>query len=381
VFATQALCAALASAGCEVEVFTTNVDGAQDAPVPLGEAVPMDGVNVWYFRCAPPRRLYYAPGMASALEERCAEFDLLHLHSVFLWPTWAAARAARRACVPYVVSPRGMLVERLIERRSAWAKRAWLALAGRRMLEGAAAIHATSALEARELARFAFALPRVFEVPNGVGPDSDGGESAVQPDAVSGALGGGRPVVLYIGRVNWKKGIDRVIEAIALVPKARLLIVGNDEEGATPGLEALASRAGVRDRVVFAGPVYGPAKTGLYRRATLCVLASHSENFGNVVLEAMREGCPVVVTPEVGAAEIVREADGGLVVPGDADSLARAFAKLIAEPSLRDAMGQRAREVVVRDYGWRAIAARMLGAYRACPAGKAVDAPKARSNA
>jgi glycosyltransferase involved in cell wall biosynthesis len=381
VFATHGLCAALARAGCEVAVYTTSVDGAQDAPVPLGEAVPMDGVSVWYFRSSMFRRLCYAPGMTRELERRCADFDLLHLHSVFLWPTWAAARTAHRAGVPYVVSPRGMLVGSLIERRSVFAKRAWLALVGRRMLQRSAAIHATSALEARELARLGFALPPVIEVPNGVGPGSDGAGTTRLPAALSGALGAGRPVVLYVGRVNWKKGLDRVIEAISLVPAVVLLIVGNDEEGGTPDLEALAARLGLRERVVFAGPVYGSAKMELYQRATLCVLASDSENFGNVVLEAMREGCPVVVTPEVGAAEIVRRADAGLVVSGDAESLARAFVKLVAESSLRAAMGRRARDAVAREYGWDAIATRMLAAYKTCLAGDRVGTSRARSNA
>jgi len=263
VFATHALCAALVRAGCEVTVYTTSVDGAVDSQVPLGEAVQMDGVSVWYFRCPILRRVCYAPNMASALEDQISLFDLVHLHSVYLWPTWAAARAARRAGIPYIVSPRGMLVERLIERRSPWVKRAWLALAGRRMLEGSAAIHATSALEAQELARFGYALPAVFEVPNGVGREPDLGATTRMAEVLSIALSAGRPIVLYLGRVNWKKGIDRVIEAMAMVPEALLLIVGNDEEGATPGLNALAARAGVRDRVVFAGPVYGSAKTDL----------------------------------------------------------------------------------------------------------------------
>ena len=62
-------------------------------------------------------------------------FDIVHLHSVFLWPTSAAAQAARKAGVPYVLSPRGMLVEDLIRRKSSLAKRAWIALFERRNIE------------------------------------------------------------------------------------------------------------------------------------------------------------------------------------------------------------------------------------------------------
>jgi len=366
IFATHALCVALAKAGCEVTVFTTSVDGAGDSDVPLGQPVSVDGVSVWYFHSPLLRRLYYAPAMARALEERVMGFDLVHLHSVFLWPTWAAARVARRSGVPYLISPRGMLVEALIRKRSAWAKRAWIALIERRNLENASAIHVASGLEARELARFGVALPCVIEIPNGAGAETGVGAVTVLPSAVRDLLDSRRPIILYVGRVNWKKGLDRVVSALARVPDAVLLVVGNDEEGATPGLEALACRKGVRDRVVFAGPVYGTTKTELYRRSAVFVLPSYSENFGNVVLEAMHERCPVIVTPEVGAAEIVHSSGGGLVAPGDPESLALAIGKLLNDAALRSAMGRRGQDIVLRRYAWRQIAQRMLEAYAAC---------------
>jgi len=94
VFAVHALCSALAKRGCDVAVFTTNVDGHGESAVPLGVPGLMDGVNVRYFRSHWLRRLYYSSAMARALHEQCGSFDAVHLHSVFLWPTWAAARAA-----------------------------------------------------------------------------------------------------------------------------------------------------------------------------------------------------------------------------------------------------------------------------------------------
>ena len=110
IHSVHGLCAALAADGHDVHVFTTSVDGPGDSPVPLGQPVALDHVNVWYFPSRRLRRLYWSPPMARALRRDAASFDLLHLHSVFLWPTWAAARAAAAARVPYVISPRGMLV-------------------------------------------------------------------------------------------------------------------------------------------------------------------------------------------------------------------------------------------------------------------------------
>ncbi len=77
-------------------VFSTNVDGDNDSDVPLGQPVDIDGVKVWYFPSKRLRRIYWSPSMKKALEKQIPDFDILHLHSIFLWPTWAAARSARR---------------------------------------------------------------------------------------------------------------------------------------------------------------------------------------------------------------------------------------------------------------------------------------------
>jgi glycosyltransferase involved in cell wall biosynthesis len=357
------LCSALAARGHAIEVFTTNVDGPGESDVPLGVPVERDGVKVWYFPVPALRRLYWSPAMGAALRERVGSFDLVHTHSVFLWPTWAAARAARARTVPYVVSPRGMLVEELIVRKSPLLKRAWIALIERRSLERAAGIHVTSEAEAAELRRFDFALPGVHMVPNGVTTDGGRGAPVDLPEVVTSIFASGRPVVLSLGRISWKKGLDRLIAAIARVPDAMLLIVGNDDEGYTGKLRDLARTEGVLGRVVFAGPVFGRAKAALYRRATLLALASYSENFGNVVLEAMAEGCPVVVTPEVGAAPIVEESGGGLVVEGNPQALAVALNKLLGDPALRSEMRTRGREQMRAKYSWEAVAEHMVGVY------------------
>src|SRR5213078_2831497 len=97
------------------------------------------------------------------------------------------------------------------------------------------------------------------------------------------------------------KGLDRLIEAMRLLPEARLIIAGNDEENYRATLPSA-------ENVRFVGAVGGEAKDELLRRAAALVLPSYSENFGNVVLEAMAVGTPVVVTPEVGLAEEVEQA-------------------------------------------------------------------------
>ena len=120
----------------------------------------------------------------------------------FLWPTSAAARVARNVGVPYIVAPRGMLVSDLIRRKSSLAKHAWIALFERRNLEHAAAVHVTSEIEAKELKELGFKPRRIAFVPNGVALPSI--EMPRNPTA-SAPTTQSRPVVLFLGRVNWRR--------------------------------------------------------------------------------------------------------------------------------------------------------------------------------
>jgi glycosyltransferase involved in cell wall biosynthesis len=170
------------------------------------------------------------------------------------------------------------------------------------------------------------------------------------------------PFILFLGRVNWKKGLDRLIAALTQAESVRVIIAGNDEDGCQSLLAALAERARVSDRVRFAGPVAGADKAALLDAARALVLPSYSENFGNVVLEAMAAARPVIVTPEVGVADLVRDAGAGLVVDGAPQPLGQALEKLFADTEAGRRMGERGRGIALQ-YSWDAVAAQMEGLY------------------
>ncbi|MBV8516514.1 MAG: glycosyltransferase [Acidobacteria bacterium] len=339
IVAVHGLCKALAARGHEVKVLTTSVDG--DGTLDVPPSVTMDGVEVRY--CASPfPRLYWSPEMRRALETEVPNADLVHSHAVYLWPGVAAARRARRHRVPYVITPRGMLVPELIRAKSRAAKTLWLRLVERRALAGAAAIHFTSRLEWDDAKRTGVPLPSPFVVPNGV-------DVPPRPDVARDER-----MLLFLGRINWKKGLDRAIEA--LPPDAHLVIAGNDEEQLTPKLQALAQQRGVAARVTFPGAVYGAAKDELLARAALFVLPSRSENFGNAVLEALAMETPVVLSSEVGLADDVVRADAGVV------GLER-VGELLADGARRAQMGRNGRTLVESRFTWERVAQQMEEAY------------------
>lgn len=361
------LCRALVKRGHEVEVFTTNIDGPGYSDVSLGYPVILDGVKIWYFAVPALRRLYWCPAMAAALWRRVDEFDVVHTHSVFLWPTFAAARIARYRRIPYVLAPRGMLVQDLIRRKSGWIKRLWIALVERGNLANAALVHFTSQLEAEEAGKLGLSIRKSCVVPNGLDmPSTDAG---YRVDLSGGVAAEERPYLLFVGRINWKKGLDRLIAALPGIPDCKLIVAGNDEERYQPELESLAVDAGVRERISFVGPIYGEDKAALYRRALMLVLPSYSENFGNVVLEAMAAGCPVAVTPEVGAADIVHESGAGAMLDGDPEKLAAGIRSLIADPTALKRMGEKGRDFVSHRYTWEAVSLQMEEAYKQAIAG------------
>jgi glycosyltransferase involved in cell wall biosynthesis len=362
IYSVHGLARGLVKLGHEVDVFTTNVDGPGVSDVPLGSPVDMEGVRVWYFPAEWPRRVFRAPRLVQCLANMLPQATAVHLHSVFLWPTWAAARAARRAEVPYVLSPRGMLIKSLIRSRSRVAKSAWIHFVERNNVEGASAIHLTSQLEAAELKSFGWRLPELAVIPNGIDDPSPNSQDISADIRVITA---DQPFVLFLGRLSWKKALDRLLHAFARTRIGKLAIVGTDDEQLGPQLVALASQLGIANRVhILPRTVVGAEKEHLFATARLFVLPSHSENFGNTVLEAMRRSIPVVVTPGVGAAEVVQKAGGGLVVDGEAESLGAAMSRLLEDSNLAHSLGQAGQRHVLDHYSWAQIAVQMEALYR-----------------
>jgi len=345
IVAVHGLCKALVARGHSVDVFTTNVDGAETLAVPTATPVDVDGVRVHYFP-SPFPRLYWSPAMRRALAAQVRNYDVVHIHAVFLWPGIAAARAARREGVPYVISPRGMLVPELIRQKSRMVKTLWLQLFERRGFAHAAAMHFTSALESEEAARIGLPLPPPIVIPNGI-------DLETRP-----AIARDDDTLLFLGRISWKKGLDRVIAALPSLPHARLQIAGNDEEALIPRLRALAEQHGVADRIEFLGPIYGDAKNELLARATLFVLMSTSENFGNAVLEALAMETPVVLSRDVGLAEEVRGAEAGIIGM-------EGVGALLGDPERRGRMGRNGRALVASRFAWARVAEEMESAYEA----------------
>jgi glycosyltransferase involved in cell wall biosynthesis len=311
-----------------------------------------------------PRRLARSPAMARALRTEVPASDVVHIHNLWQYPQYAAFRAAREAQVPYIVSPHGSL-DPYLRRRGRVRKAVTSAVWHRAMLEGAALIHVTTSAEMRLIADIAPEVPRAI-VPCAINTADFGSLPGPEEFRERYLAGYSGPLVVFLGRVTQKKGVDVLLRSFAHVLErqpARLAVVGPDDGGQRPGLERLADRLGIGSRVDFVGGLYGRNRLAALSAADAWALSSHTENFGIAVMEAMAAGCPVAISRDVNLAEEVAEANAGLVADAEPRAFAAGLLELLGDPERRRRLSRAGREFAA-GYDWSEVTPRLLDMYR-----------------
>ncbi len=341
------MCSALAARGHRVVLATIDPEGS-------GEVVEA-GVTVVRRRLQRPRGWATSAGLGGWLRRRVRDFDVVHVHSLYLFHTWWSARCCRHARVPYVVSPHGTLDPWHLAHHPR-RKAAYTLLLEGRALRGAAAMHYTSAEELAHAARHLGRGPRGFVVPPGVDRPpvrrlaDDGGLAARHPELA------GRTLVCFLGRLTAKKRLDLLVEAFAEVaaaaPAAHLAVAGPDDEGIGTEVRARVARLGLAERVSFLGLVTGAAKAALLGRSRVLVLASEDESFGVAVAEAMAAAIPVVVSEGVALHREVTAAGAGMVVPLAPGPLAKAVLRFVGDPEQAARCGANGRALAWMRLSW-----------------------------
>lgn len=346
-------CQALLRAGVDLEVLTTDADGPLSLDVPTDRVVDVEGVPVRYCRRWPQASFNPSAPLVRELHAQVPRFDLVHVTAAFSFPSAAACIAARSHGVPYVVSPRGSCRPFALKQKS-WKKQPYWWAIERHNLRAASALHATSDAEADEL-RALLPGQTVWTIPNGVD----------LPTALPEQVERSRSQVLFLGRLHPVKALDRLVEAMSLVarelPEVELVLAGHDDDGLWALLEKQLATLSPRPRVRYLGVVRGAEKQALIASSTLLVLPSHTENFGQVVVEALAQGTPVIASRHTPWRRL-EEAGAGLWVDNDPASLAAALSRMLSAPSLTRDMGERGRELA-REYSWSRVADGLLEGY------------------
>ena len=413
------LSAALATVGAEVTVITTDANGDEDQTplqVDLEQPISQDGYEIIYFRCSPWRRYKFSWELWKWLQNNASNYDVAHIHALFSPLSTGAAAIARHYHLPYILRPLGTL-DPLDLKKKKYLKQIYGWLWERSNLRGAAAVHFTSHQEAATAYRFGAKttdviiplgvnpppnLDLLFDLseesigsigsilPPTVSPEADfaiasslaAGESSPEsssqnllPDKLSPgellAKSGGNPLVLFLSRLDRKKGLDLLIPALedllAEGWKFHLVLAGGNpqDQSYETQIKAQITKSPLGKSTIITGFVTGYYKQQLLQQADILVLPSYYENFGIAVVEAMIVGTPVVISDQVHIWQEVESAEAGWICSCDRSSLTTQLRAALGNDLERQRRGKNAQKYAWQNYRWEAIARQTHQLYQA----------------
>jgi glycosyltransferase involved in cell wall biosynthesis len=334
----------------------------------------IDGVKSYYFRnvsnsLAYRMQLFMPLGARRWAKKHVVEFNILHLHGHRHLLNSAFARAARARGVPYILAANGTAPA--IERRFL-LKRIFDPFFGNHVLRNAAHFVAVSEAEIGQYESLKIPREKISVVHNGV---NLAGFAEIPPRGMFRRKHdlGSRKVILYLGKITPRKGIEVLARAYAkLLSSGRLkkdgsaLIIAGNDMGYRHVLEREIASLGIGDCVKFVGLVTGEEKLACLADAGVCVYASTQEIFGLVPFEALMCGTPVVVSDDCGCGELIGRARAGRRVKyGDAEGLAQAIRETLEMPEGEKAdVISRGRRFVAENLAYEKIARQYVEVYR-----------------
>lgn len=295
------------------------------------------------------------------LEEQIAGSAGLHIHGLWEEHCALSARAARKAAKPYIISAHGMLEPWALQQKR-WKKLLYSVLVERRNLDGAACLHALTDREANNYRRFNLRNP-VAVIPNGVKVPASVDRGAFFREHPKLA---GKRVVLFLGRLHHKKGLDLLCRAwkdAARPADAHLVLAGPDFEGTKAKLKRLIRDLGISSSITFTGMLQGERKWNALAAADVFVLPSRSEGLSVSVLEALGMSVPVIVSSECNVPEVTTRECGWTIEP-DKNELTTALNEYFeSSAGNRFMMGLHGRRVIEEKYRWDIVGRQMADVY------------------
>jgi glycosyltransferase involved in cell wall biosynthesis len=348
----------LAKQGHEVTVFTTDaLNINNDSRIEKTHQV-IDNFDVFYFRSLSRSfGFFITPASIKALEKKLGSFDIVHLHEYRTFQNLAYYYMnAKRT--PYVITLHGQLFTSYVgdNQSNVTLRKIYDSLYGRNMLKRANKILALTEAEAKKCTSIGVNPKNIAVIPNGVDPSDF--LNIPKPDQFKRQFNFTEDMVLYVGRVNKRKGVDVLIKAYSELAKHRentkLVIVGADDGFMLEG-KIMAKTLGVEDKVLFTGGLSREEVLAAYNDSSVVVYAGVQEGFPLVPLEAGIMGKPVIVSDDPGS-DFVRKGEFGLTVKyGDTDQLADALKLILDNPGLAQSMGSNGKAVVTANYNWESI--------------------------
>jgi glycosyltransferase involved in cell wall biosynthesis len=291
------------------------------------------------------------------------EFDLVHIHGLWLPSLAAILRESLRRSCPYVITPHGMLARWSLA-QSPLRKKIALATTWRTLIRRASFVQALTPAEARDFRSLGIDCP-VDVIPNGFFLEEMGELPPAGTFHTAHPELRGRPFILFLGRLHYVKRVDWLVRAFAKLAATLTdvhLVVAGPDCGTRSQVEQAVKTADLAARVHFVGPLYGQQKYAAMVDARCFCQPSVYETFSMSILEAMACGLPPVITRACNFDE-VQSSGAGLVVDSE-EELADALSRFCVDVEARSAAATKARDLVIATYTWPVVAKQMLARYR-----------------
>jgi len=350
---TCQLSIALLKLGIDCEILTTDYGLSEERISSL------NGVNVIALPCI-YKRFYIFKFPFKRLKEIIEGFDVIHLMGHWSILNVMVYFLARSTKTPYVICPAGELN---IFGRSRWIKKSFNFLIGQKIVEEASGYIAVAKNELIDFQKYNVCPKNVKIIPNGVNPiDFKRLNTCSFSDEHSLHLS---PFILFMGRLNYIKGPDLLLEAFALVakqfPEYHLVFAGPDG-GLLLSLQEAARTKSLSDRIHFVGYLSGDDRVNAYREAEILVIPSRQEAMSIVVLEAGINGLPVLLTNTCGFDE-VGVIEGGKVVNPTVEGLRGGLELMLTQRDKLKRMGENLRVFTIKNFTWEQACKQYLEIY------------------
>lgn len=330
------------------------------------DIVERNSLNWVRYEPSGPRLARFSGGLSS-LSGYCKSngVDIVHLHSLWTYPSYAALQVAKSLNLPLILSARSNLYQASLK-RSPFRKSIVKRLFVDELLRHVSCIHATSEEEAAEIDSLKLGR-NIVVVGNGVSAEEFDQLPARSVSRERFGISNDRLVVLFFSRIHPRKGLHRFVNAWSSVanefPDVDLLVAGPNEDSAYfETINKSVRDSGLSARFRYVGMLSGEARLEAFAAADLFVLPSDFENFGMAVAEALAAGLPVITTHGTPWG-VIQEVSAGWWVDSDETSLRAALVDAIRCRSMLPEMGERGRDMVKDQFGWKEAARKMRSVY------------------
>jgi glycosyltransferase involved in cell wall biosynthesis len=347
------LCEELSKAGVAINVYTTTANGIRELAVDTAVPVNVDGVPVSYFKRITKDHTHFSPALLKALWKHAKEFDAIHIHAWWNLVSVLSCAIALARNVPVVVSPRGMLSSYSFNNKNIGAKGLIHKIMGKSLLNKSH-LHTTSNHESEAVIKLIRPLS-INALPNFVKLNT--------ADTIDGIPRGDVLKLLFFSRIEEKKGLDILLNALKFITLPyHLTIAGDGDKSYINYLKSLTG--GIEDKITWAG-FYDDDKFELLQQHHLLVLPSHDENFGNVVVESLSVGTAVLISEAVGLADYVKENNFGWICQTNVQSVIDAINNIGANGlATLSNIRQTAPAIVRNDFTGDALAQKYIRFYQ-----------------